>query len=83
MPVFTVCFYSVNVKFGFCVIVPSVLYILIKNTTITMFPQSSQRKYWIFSDENDLTALREKTNAEFIQRHGANMKVSYAACSDK
>lgn len=48
-----------------------------------MFPQSSQRRYWIFSDENDLTALREKTNAEFIQKHGANMTVSYAICGSK
>ena len=48
-----------------------------------MFPQSSQRRYWIFSDENDLTALREKTNAEFIQKHGASMTVSYAIWSSK
>lgn len=48
-----------------------------------MFPQSSQRRYWIFSDENDLTALREKTNAEFIQKHGASMTVSYAISSSK
>lgn len=48
-----------------------------------MFPQSSQSRYWIFSDENDLTALREKTNAEFIQKHGANMTVSYAVFSGK
>jgi len=41
-----------------------------------MFPQSSQKKYWMFNDENDLTALREKTNAEFIAKHGANMTVS-------
>lgn len=41
-----------------------------------MFPQSSQRNYWMFSDESDLTALREKTNAEFIEKHGANMTVS-------
>ena len=46
-----------------------------------MFPQSSQRRYWIFSDENDLTALREKTNAEFVQKHGADMTVSY--CGSK
>lgn len=44
-----------------------------------MFPQSSQSRFWIFSDENDLTALREKTNAEFIQKHGANMTVSHCA----
>lgn len=41
-----------------------------------MFPQSSQKKFWMFSDENDLTTLREKTNAEFIEKHGANMTVS-------
>lgn len=43
-----------------------------------MFPQSSQKRYWVFSDENDLTVLREKTNAEFIERHGTNMTVSDA-----
>lgn len=48
-----------------------------------MFPQSSQSRFWIFSDENDLTALREKTNAEFIQKHGANMTVSCAVLSSK
>lgn len=41
-----------------------------------MFPCSSQKKYWIFSDENDLTVLREKTNADFIAKHGVNMTVS-------
>lgn len=43
-----------------------------------MFPHSSQKRYWIFSDENDLTVFREKTNADFIERHGANMTVSRA-----
>ncbi|XP_012251872.2 cyclin-H [Athalia rosae] len=38
-----------------------------------MFPMSSQKTYWIFSDENDLTELREKTNAEFIEKHGGNV----------
>lgn len=41
-----------------------------------MFPQSSQKKYWMYSDENDLTILREKNNAEFIEKHGINMTVS-------
>jgi len=41
-----------------------------------MFSQSSQKKYWMFSDENDLMVLREKTNAEFIAKHGADMTVS-------
>jgi len=30
----------------------------------------------MFSDESDLTMLREKTNADFIAKHGANMTVS-------
>ncbi|XP_043682501.1 cyclin-H [Vespula pensylvanica] len=38
-----------------------------------MFPQSSQNRFWMFRDENELTALREKTNADFIEKHGANM----------
>ncbi|KAI4500477.1 hypothetical protein M0802_004439 [Mischocyttarus mexicanus] len=38
-----------------------------------MFPQSSQRRFWMFKDENELNALREKTNSEFIDKHGANM----------
>lgn len=41
-----------------------------------MFPQSTQKKFWMFSDEADLTVLREKTNADFIAKHGANMTVS-------
>lgn len=41
-----------------------------------MFSQSSQKKYWMFSDENDLTMLREKNNAVFIEKHGTNMTVS-------
>ena len=41
-----------------------------------MFPLSTQKKYWMFSDENDLFALRQKTNAEFIKKHGGDMTVS-------
>lgn len=41
-----------------------------------MFPQSTQNKQWMFSDETDLTTLREKTNADFIAKHGTNMTVS-------
>lgn len=54
----------------------STLVKMLEKSGTKMFPQSSQSRYWIFSDENDLTALREKTNAEFIQKHGANMTVS-------
>lgn len=43
---------------------------------IKMFTQSSQKKFWMFSDENDLTMLRENTNAEFIKKHGSDMTVS-------
>lgn len=43
---------------------------------VEMFPQSSQNRFWMFRDENELTALREKTNADFIEKHGANMSVS-------
>ncbi|KAF7993404.1 hypothetical protein HCN44_007907 [Aphidius gifuensis] len=38
-----------------------------------MFPTSSQKKYWIFADESDLMHLREKTNANFIEKYGADM----------
>ncbi|KAJ8687242.1 hypothetical protein QAD02_023036 [Eretmocerus hayati] len=38
-----------------------------------MFPLSSQKKHWLFNDENDLALLREKANAKFIAKHGANM----------
>ncbi|KAK0093944.1 hypothetical protein PV326_012293 [Microctonus aethiopoides] len=38
-----------------------------------MFPTSTQKKYWMFADENDLTHLRQKTNAAFIEKYGGNM----------
>ncbi|XP_057328838.1 cyclin-H [Microplitis mediator] len=38
-----------------------------------MFPTSTQKKYWIFADESDLTNLRKNTNAAFIDKYGANM----------
>lgn len=41
-----------------------------------MFPLSTQKKHWLFNDENDLVALREKANAKYIARHGANMTVN-------
>ena len=41
-----------------------------------MFPLSTQKKFWLFSDESDLAALRAQTNRNFIEKHGANMTVS-------
>ncbi|XP_014212754.1 cyclin-H [Copidosoma floridanum] len=38
-----------------------------------MFPASSQKKFWLFNDENDLSTLREEANAEFIAKHGADV----------
>uniref|UniRef100_A0A8D8PX23 Cyclin-H n=2 Tax=Cacopsylla melanoneura TaxID=428564 RepID=A0A8D8PX23_9HEMI len=38
-----------------------------------MFPTSSQKKYWMFSDESELIALREKANQSFIQEHRAEL----------
>ncbi|XP_034941959.1 cyclin-H [Chelonus insularis] len=38
-----------------------------------MFSTSTQKKYWMYKDENDLTSLREKTNAEYIEKFGVNM----------
>ena len=40
-----------------------------------MFPESSQKKYWLFNDESDLNYLREKANEKFIERHGKDMTV--------
>lgn len=42
-----------------------------------MFPLSSQKKYWLFNDENDIAILRKEANAEFIAKHGVNMTVSF------
>ncbi|CAH0389682.1 unnamed protein product [Bemisia tabaci] len=38
-----------------------------------MFPTSTQRKSWMFSDEKDLTRLREAANRKFIAQHRKNM----------
>ena len=41
-----------------------------------MFPFSTQKQCWMFTDENDLIALRQKTNSDFIEKHGTGMTVS-------
>ncbi|KAI5705158.1 hypothetical protein M8J76_012105 [Diaphorina citri] len=38
-----------------------------------MFPTSSQKKYWMFSDESELIALREAANQNFILEHRAEL----------
>ncbi|XP_055549251.1 cyclin-H isoform X2 [Wyeomyia smithii] len=38
-----------------------------------MYPQSSQKKYWTFKSEQELSELRLKQNNNFIARHGARM----------
>lgn len=43
-----------------------------------MFATSTQKKFWMFADESELTALREKTNVAFIDRYGRNMTVKMA-----
>lgn len=40
---------------------------------MSMFATSSQKKFWTFSDENELARLREKHNDEFIAKHGGQM----------
>lgn len=39
-----------------------------------MFSTSTQRKFWTFSDENEVARLREKHNLGFITRHGAHIE---------
>lgn len=41
-----------------------------------MFPTSTQRNQWTFSDETVLIQLRIDTNRTFVLFHGANMDVS-------
>lgn len=38
-----------------------------------MFSTSSQKKFWTFSDDNELASLREKHNLAFIYKHGQNI----------
>ncbi|XP_017784009.1 PREDICTED: cyclin-H [Nicrophorus vespilloides] len=38
-----------------------------------MFPTSTQCKYWMFSSEEELNQLREKTNTKHIQAYGKNV----------
>ena len=42
-----------------------------------MFPNSSQKKYWLYRDEKDIANLRQEANALFIAKHGGSMSVSF------
>ncbi|KAI5645878.1 cyclin-H [Phthorimaea operculella] len=39
-----------------------------------MFSTSSQKKFWTFSDEQELARLREKHNLEYIAKHGSHIE---------
>lgn len=41
-----------------------------------MFPLSTQKKYWVFTDEKDLIELRRQANANFVEKHGSCMTVT-------
>lgn len=43
--------------------------IQISQCSVAMFPSSSQKKSWIFSNEQELSKQRENANKAFIQRH--------------
>ncbi|XP_014236347.1 cyclin-H [Trichogramma pretiosum] len=38
-----------------------------------MFPVSSQKKHWLFTDEKEIAQLREQANAAYIVKHGSHM----------
>ncbi|KAF6040082.1 CycH [Bugula neritina] len=38
-----------------------------------MFSTSSQKQNWIFSDENEISSLKEEVNASFISVHGSKI----------
>lgn len=40
-----------------------------------MYPVSSQKKSWTFSDENEVDSLRRAANERFIERFGAGKTV--------
>lgn len=41
-----------------------------------MYPQSSQKKFWTFQNEQQLRDLREKHNQEYIFKHGQEIEVN-------
>ncbi|XP_008202058.1 cyclin-H isoform X1 [Nasonia vitripennis] len=53
--------------------IPRFLFSGPSDNSFKMFPLSTQKKYWLYNDENDIAILRKEANAEFIAKHGANM----------
>ncbi|KAG1649709.1 Cyclin-H [Nymphon striatum] len=37
-----------------------------------MFPQSTQRKYWIFSNDQDVARMRQQANKRYVEAHGSD-----------
>lgn len=48
-----------------------------------MFPLSSQKKFWTFTNEQQLSELRLQQNVNYINTHGAEMNVSKYTSSTK
>ncbi|XP_043467239.1 cyclin-H [Leptopilina heterotoma] len=44
-----------------------------------MFPLSTQKKFWVFTDEKDLIELRRQANANFVEKHGNGMSAEQKA----
>lgn len=40
-----------------------------------MFATSTQCKFWIFNNEDELSKLREKANHRHVQNYGRNINV--------
>ncbi|XP_037085347.1 cyclin-H-like isoform X2 [Pollicipes pollicipes] len=38
-----------------------------------MFPTSTQKKHWMFKDDDEIFKCRQETNRRFIEKHGAGM----------
>ena len=41
-----------------------------------MFPQSTQKKNWLFTSEADLNRIRAKANHAFLEKFGKGMSVN-------
>lgn len=46
------------------------------NLKYKMFPASTQCKFWLFNNEEELSKIRETTNVKYIQKYGSHINVS-------
>ncbi len=46
-----------------------------------MFHTSSQKKFWTFSDEDEIDTLRREVNQKFVEQHHVEAKVGYTIMS--